>query len=524
MKRKIPALVFSLLILSWSFCIGIHEVKGKDNSCSPVQPENRTFTNPVIYADVPDIDVIRVGSDYYMVSTTMHLMPGAPIMKSKDLVNWEIISYLFDEIKDSPLYDLEGGNVYGQGQWASSLRYHKGRFYVFFATNNPRKSYIYSTTDPAGKWEKIASFDGNYHDASLLFDDDGRVYLAYGAGHIRIKELNADLKDFKTGGLDVEVIHGEPKGLLEGTHLNKYNDKYYMFLIWWPRGGIRTQLCFRSDKIDGPYEMKTILSDDLGLPGRGVAQGCIIDTEEGEWYGYLFQDHGAVGRTPVLMPCRWVDGWPLLGDREGKVAKVMERPVQGFPSKPLVISDDFNSETLALNWQWNHNPDNNLWSLTKRPGFMRLQTGKVVNTIFEARNTLSQRMEGPACSGVISLETAQMKDGDIAGIGAYCAEPGLLSVVMENGRKYLVMTDRGEVKEKKDLSHNKVYLRIDCDFDTDTARFFYSPDDQEWTKIGAEFKMIYNLVHFMGNRFAIFNYATKEPGGYVDVDFFRYRN
>ena len=496
--------------------------KGKTYYISAQSGRENTFTNPVIYSDVPDMDVIRVGSDYYMISTTMHLMPGAPIMHSKDLVNWKIISYLFNEIKDSPLYDLEGGNVYGQGQWASSLRYHKGRFYVFFATNNPKKSYIYTTVDPAGKWEKLTTLDGNYHDASLFFDDDDRVYLAYGSSHIRIKELSSDLKGFKAGGIDTEVIHGEPKGLLEGTHLAKYNGKYYMFLIWWPQGGIRTQLCFRSDSLEGPYEMKIILQDDLDLPGRGVAQGAIIDTEEGDWYGFLFQDHGAVGRTPVLMPCRWENGWPMLGDTEGKVPKVMEKPVKGYPEIPLVISDDFSSSRLAFQWEWNHNPDNSLWSLTERPGYMRLKTGKVVETIFEARNTLSQRTEGPACQGVISMDVSQMKDGDVAGLGAYCAEPGLISVVMENGKKHLVMTDRGEEKERKGLNVNQVYLRMDCDFTKDIAHFYYSLNNKDWIKLGNEFRMIYNLAHFMGNRFAIFNYATMTPGGYVDIDFFDY--
>lgn len=503
-------------------CVVLSGYAGK-LPAQPKQSRSTTFTNPVIFADVPDMDVIRVGSDYYMVSTTMHLMPGAPVMRSKDLVNWEIISYLFEDIKESPLYDLEGGNVYGQGQWASSLRYHDDRFYVFFATNNPKKSYLYSATDPAGRWEKVTVLDGNYHDASLLFDDDGRVYLAYGAGRIRIKELDSDLKDFKTGGLDVEVIHGEPKGLLEGTHIHKYGGTYYMFLIWWPQGGIRTQLCFRSDKIEGPYEMKVILADDLGMPGKGVAQGCIVDTEQGDWYGFLFQDYGAVGRTPVLMPCRWEDGWPVLGDKEGKVPGEMRKPVQGYAETPLVISDDFDSDKLALNWQWNHNPDNSLWSLTERPGYMRLKTGKAVNNIFEARNTLSQRTEGPACQGIVCMDVSNMQEGDVAGLGAYCAEPGLISVVMENGKKYLVMTDRNEEKERKELMQDKIYLRMDCDFITDRANFYYSPDNREWTKLGTEFRMIYNLVHFMGNRFAIYNYATKTPGGYVDIDFFEYR-
>ncbi|MDL2220986.1 glycoside hydrolase 43 family protein [Parabacteroides sp. OttesenSCG-928-N08] len=486
------------------------------------QTTQESFSNPVIYSDVPDVCVIRVGSDYYMVSTTMHLMPGAPIMRSKDLVNWEIISYLFDEIKDSPLYDLEGGNVYGQGQWASSLRYHEGRFYVFFATNRPQKSYIYSTTDPAGRWERIAEYEGNYHDASMLFDDDGRIYLAYGAGHIRIKEFNTDLKSFKSDGVDVEVIHGEPKGLLEGSHFHKINDTYYLFLIWWPEGGIRTQLCFRSKTLEGPYEMKVILSDDLDLPRHGVAQGTIVDSEAGEWYGFLFQDHKAVGRTPVLMPCRWEEGWPILGDAEGKVAKEMALPVAGGRKTPLVISDDFTSPKLALNWQWNHNPDNALWSLTERPGYMRLRTGKVVASIFEARNTLSQRTEGPTCRGILSIDVSRMKEGDVAGMGAFCAEPGLISVVMEGGEKQLVMTDRGEEKERKPLIKEQLFLRMDCDFTSDIATFFYSYDKTTWHRLGSDFKMIYNLVHFMGNRFAIYNYATQSPGGYVDIDRFEY--
>lgn len=153
-----------------------------------VSDEKGTFINPVIFSDVPDVDVIRVDDNYYMVSTTMHMMPGAPIMRSKDLVNWEIISYLYDEIKDSPFYDLEGGDVYSAGQWASSIRYHNGRFYVFFATNKPSKSYVYTATDPAGKWEKLAVMD-QCHDASLLFDDNGKVYLAHSAGRIKITEL-----------------------------------------------------------------------------------------------------------------------------------------------------------------------------------------------------------------------------------------------------------------------------------------------------------------------------------------------
>lgn len=486
------------------------------------EDETAVYTNPVIYADVPDVDVIRVDSDFYMVSTTAHMSPGAPIMHSRDLVNWKIIGYVFNELNESPKNNLEGGNVYSRGQWAAALRYHNGMFYVFFGTGN--KSYLYTTKDPSGQWEKKMEIDEYLHDASFLFDDDGKVYLAYGARHIRIIEFKEDLSGMKSDGLNVEVIPAEPKGLLEGTHFYKFNNKYYLTLIWWPEGGIRTQLCFRSDKVDGPYEMKTILSDDLGYAGHGVAQGCFVDTEDGNWYAMLFQDHGAVGRVPVLMPCRWEEGWPMLGDKNGKVPYEMEIPMQGCAEKTeLVVSDEFDrAPRLGLTWQWNHNPDNSLWSLTERPNYLRLKTGKVVDTLFEARNTLTQRTEGPECSGVVSLDVTGMRDGDCAGLAAFCSEPGTLTVRKDNGRKYLIMTDRGVEKARTELPQNQVYLRMECDFTTDDALFSYSFNDRDWMPLGEKFHMIFSMAHFTGNKFAIFNYATKSSGGYVDVDFFRY--
>lgn len=485
------------------------------------------FSNPVLFADVPDVNVIRVGTDYYMVSTTMHLMPGAPIMRSKDLVNWEIVSYVFDEIKDSPQYDLLEGNVYGRGQWASSLRYHKGTFYVLFATNSPQRTYIYKTTNPAGKWEKHAQFNRTFHDCSLFIDDDERAYLIFGGGQIRLRELTPDLKALKEGGEDKIIIDGPAAGyknLFEGTHVFKHNGRYYFYLIWWPQGGIRTQVCFRSDSLMGEFESKVVLSNTLDRRGAGLAQGCIVDTPEGEWYGMLFQDRGAVGRVPMLMPCRWVDGWPMLGDEAGKVAKIMKSPLPLQKETPLVVSDEFDNNKLGLTWQWNHNPDNAKWSLAERKGHMRLHTVRVVSDIFAAPNTLSQRTEGPQCSGQVKLDVSKMKDGDVAGLSVYCAEPGMLSVVMEGKNKFLVMSDRNVEKERIALKKNKVMLRVDADFrnGTDKANFYYSLDNKKWTKIGTEFQMVYNLRHFMGNRLAIYNFATKNTGGWVDVDYFRY--
>lgn len=508
-------------------------------SCK-VASVSSAFTNPVVYADVPDMDVIRVGDDFYMMSTTMHLMPGAPVMRSKDLVNWEIISYVFDRLTDTSNYDLINGTVYGRGQWATSIRYHKGKFYVLFSPNDkPYRSYIYTATDPAGKWELLTRTQ-HFHDSSLFFDDDGRVYVFSGTGSL--KELNADLSDVKPDGVDMKIFERDETetGLLEGSRVVKYDGKYYLLMISWPKGGNRRQVCYRADKITGPYEKKVILEDNFaGFPY--VGQGCIVDDTKGNWYGMIFQDRGGVGRVATLMPCRWIDGWPILGDENGKVPLLMEKPVQGCPEKSLVVSDDFSDSKLKLNWQWNHNPVNEAWSLTERPGFLRLKTNRVVDNLFLAPNTISQRMEGPECSGVVALDVVHMKEGDVAGFSAFNGDAALLSVIVRNGKKYLTMSVdsvsldssnkavldvKSEEKEQLELNQSVVYLRIDGNFrlNHDIASCYYSLDNKNWKKIGEDFKMKFDYRRlFIGTRFAIFNYATNSLGGYVDVDYFDYK-
>lgn len=498
-----------------------------------------TFTNPVLWADLPDPDVIRVGDYFYMVSTTMHLMPGAPIMRSKDLVNWELVSYLFDKLTDTPKYDMEGGTVYGRGQWATSIRYHKGKFYALFSPNDaPFRSYIYTTDDPAKGWKLHARMN-HFHDASLFFDDDDRVYVFSGTG--KLTELKPDLTGIKEGGVDVtlNVRDSEENGLLEGSRALKYNGKYYLLMISWPNGGKRRQLCYRADNITGPYEKKVILCDNYaGFPY--VGQGTIVDDANGNWYGWIFQDRGAVGRVPTLSPCTWIDGWPIIGDKDGHVPTTMELPLEAQPEIPLVVSDDFSKKQLKINWQWNHNPVDEAWSLSERKGYLRLKTNKVVNSIFEARNTLTQRMEGPKCSGVVVMDIKNMKDGDRAGFSAFNDHAGLLEVARDGNSTVLSMKEedvsldndkrvtgvRSKTCGQIDLGKaEKVYLRVDADFRLghDLATFYYSMDGKQWTKLGNDLKMRFDFrKFFMGTKFGIFNYATKSSGGYVDVDSFNY--
>lgn len=518
---------------------------------------NGNYSNPVIFADVPDIDFIRVDDAYYMVSTTMHLSPGCPIMKSYDLVNWEIVNYVFNTLDDADNLALRNGeHSYGKGQWAASIRYHNGIFYVGFLSYSTGKSYIYYTKDiENGKWDRFV-FDEGFHDMSLLFDEDGRVYIIYGGGDIWCVELEKDLSAVKpeTKRKIISDAGLTPGCLAEGAHAYKINGYYYIFIITWPSGGRRTQLCYRSKSLDGDWEMKVILDDNLGFRNDGVAQGGIIDSADGNWYCLLFQDHGAVGRLPVLMPMTWEDDWPVVGI-DGKAPKTAEIPVKGMERKGIVTSDefinsqivrsyhsfadsleaagenDYNGSNLLPEWQWNHNPDNRLWSLTEREGYLRLKTGTVCQSVTQARNTLTQRTFGPECSAYIRLDVAKMKDGDVAGLSAFAERYGYVGVKMENGKKYIVMArydDNDSVekefeKERTELAGNEVFLRVDCDYNNaaDKAYFYYSLDGESWTKIGDTLQMNYYGLHFMGYRYAIFNYATEQAGGYVDVDYFR---
>ena len=503
-----------------------------------------TFNNPVIYADVPDMAVTRAGEDYYMISTTMHLMPGAPIMKSKDLVNWEIVNYVFDKLTDHSRYDLIDGTVYGRGQWASSIRYHNGKFYVLFSPNDePYRSYIYTADDPAGEWTLVSRLP-HFHDASLFFDDDGRVYIFYATGELQ--EIKADFSDIKHDGISQKIFERDEEeyGLLEGSQVIKRDGKYYLLMIsmvWGEPGRVRREVCYRADHITGPYEKKVILENEFQGYG-GVGQGCIVDSQDGKWYGLIFQDRGGIGRVPILMPCTWTDGWPMLGDENGCVPAVMAKEVNPDDrSKGIVSSDYFDQDKLSINWQWNHNPINDKWTLKERPGYLRLKTNRIVDNLFLAPNTLTQRMEGPECEGSILIDVSKMNDGDVAGFSAFNGLSGILMISKDKKKKTLSMLTKEAnfIEDKKQITHidteiiekiqlkkEQVYLKICSDFNLgkDLATFYYSYDNKEWHQLGTTVPMVFDHTKmFMGSKFAIFNYATKKEGGYVDIAQFEYQ-
>lgn len=491
----------------------------------------KSAVNPVIHADVPDVSMIRVGDTYYMSSTTMHMTPGVPIMKSKDLVNWELVSYCYDTLGDGDAMNLNNGkNAYGSGTWASCIRHHKDTYYVSTFSSTTGKTYVFSTKDVEKEPWKEISFSPSLHDHTLFFDDDGRIYIIWGAGKLRIAEMKEDLTGVKEGTERVFIENASaPSGAnvglpAEGSQLFKVNGKYYLFNITWPRGGMRTVVIHRADNINGPWEGRVALQD------KGVAQGGLIDTPDGRWFAYLFRDYGSVGRIPYLVPMTWEDGWPVIGI-DGKVPDTLELPASRGLMPGIVSSDEFTRKKkdapLPLVWQWNHNPDNSLWSVSERKGYLRLKTGRVDADFLTARNTLTQRTIGPVCAGTTAVDVSNMKEGDFAGLALLQKKYGLVGVKYENGVKKIVMvsaqTDEPEEVESLPLNQSTVYLKAQCDFTDrkDVADFYYSLDGKTWTKIGNRLKMAYTLPHFMGYRFGLFNYATRTPGGYADFDYFR---
>jgi len=490
-------------------------------------------TNPIIWADVPDAAMVRVGDTYYMSSTTMHMSPGLPIMKSKDLVNWRMVRYAYDQLADNEMLRLENGkNSYGAGSWASSIRFHDGLFYVSTFSATSGKTHIYTTDNiETGEWKEIA-FEPVLHDHTLFFDNDKRVYMIYGAGDIRIAELLPDLSGLKEDGIHRVIIPNASKiaservGLpAEGSQMVKHNGYYYLFNITWPPNDMRTVIVHRSKEITGPYEGKVILKD------RGIAQGSIIDTPQGEWYAYLFRDYGAVGRIPYLVPMRWVEDWPVLGE-DGIVPDTLGINVdEQLGAWGIVSSDEFNrmagDRPFSLHWQWNHNPDNRYWSLSDSPGYLRLTAGRIDSSPLQARNTLTQRTFGPESAASTFVDVTNMNNGDYSGMIALQKNYGYVGVKKENGRFSIVMVN-GEKEEAVEvesvpLEQNGIHLKIECDFKdrTDKAYFYYSFDGLDWVKIGNTLQMSYTLPHFMGYRFGLFYHATQETGGFVDFDYYR---
>ena len=508
-----------------------------------------TFTNPIFYDEFSDPDMIRVGDEFYLTGTTMHSMPGLPVLRSKDMVNWEFVAYAADTLDLGPAFRLEdGGNVYGQGLWAPSFRYHDGTFYIF-SNVNKHTTQVFSAKNPAGPWQR-RPMRRSLHDLSVLFDDDGKVYAVWGYRSLQLAQLNDDLTDI-IPGTQREIIR-EDAGMGEGAHFYKIDGKYFIISAWYD-GRMRMPAA-RANGPYGPYEVNQAISidEDFGLaqgyrladmkgskppyeikPGNphltgklSLHQGGVIQTTLGEWWGYSMIDYNSVGRLTALSPITWKDGWPYFGlpGNLGRTPRTWVKPKTSQPQSiktPYVRNDDFSTAPLLPIWQWNHVPVKEAWSLSERQGHLRLHALPATN-LWNARNTLTQRSIGPRSTPTTVLETSAMKDHDVAGLALFNRPYAWIGVERSQGKTSLVQFDEQTNRTARvDLNASRVWLRAECDFLTEQAQFSYSIDGKQFVRFGESLTMVFQLATFQGVRYALFNYNTADVrGGAADFDTF----
>ena len=523
---------------------------------------NGTFTNPLFYDEFSDPDILRVGDDYYLAGTTMHAVPGLVILHSKDLVNWENISYCFDrfDFNDDAFSLKNHKEIYGQGVWAPAIRYANGQFYVF--TNiNGKGLQCYTSKDIRGPW-KHHNMQGRIYDLSVLFDDDGKIYAIHGYGEVKCTELKPDMSGPKEETERVIIPEGNAVG--EGHHMYKINGMYYLISTDYKPNG-RT-LCSRSKSIWGPYETITITADEtfgyhaapltqvprgvkyrigedgtpFGIPSvdkdatacTNIHQGGIVEDQSGQWWALLMMDFHSIGRTVTLAPITWKDGWPMLGleGNLGRAPRTWLKPnvqsvavprQQAKPFAPYQRSEDFNGKTLGRVWQWNHNPDDSKWSLKK--GRLRFQSMPAEQLMW-ARDTLTQRVIGPTSVATVELYTKGMKDGDVAGLGNINVPCSWIGIVKEGKSLTLRCFEQltnDTIDAPVELMDGKIWLRMVGNFDKDSAHYEWSLNGTDFHEMGREMPLSYQLITFQGSRHALFAFNHKgKQGGYAEFDNF----
>jgi beta-xylosidase len=503
-----------------------------------VEAAPATFTNPVIWQDFADIDILRVDDTYYYSASTMHYSPGAPILRSYDLVNWEFAGHSVPRLDFGAKYDLNGGRGYVRGIWASFLNYRKSnKTFYWGGCIDFGQTHIYTAPAVDGQWSRHTTINKCYYDPGLLVDENSNgtdtMYVAYGNTNISVAQLSADGKT----EVRSQQVFTTPSsiGTLEGARFYKRNGNYYIFLTR-PANG---QYILKSTNGPfGPYTLQQVLLNMPGpVPGGGVPhQGGLVQTQNGDWYYMSFVDSYPGGRVPALAPITWTsDGWPRIQTVNGAWGTTYpwpNLPPPPRPVKPLTGTDTFTGTTLGPQWEWNHNPDNSKWTVNNG---LRLQTATVTNDLYSARNTLTHRIQGPTSTATITLDLSGMRDGDRTGLAMLRDSSAWIGVKRDGGRNRVVMTNSltmdsnwnttntGREVASANITGSRIWLRANADIRPGTgrqARFSYSTDGTNFTPLGTGFTLNNAWQFFMGYRFAVFNHATQALGGAVTLQRF----
>ena len=491
---------------------------------------NGTYCNPVIPADYSDIDAIRVGNDYYAYSSTFQYSPGVIILHSSDLVNWRILAHAVDDLtRIGPDLGWQRMNRYGRGVWAGSIRYHQGQFWIYFCTPNEGLFMVRTTSgNPAGPWTPVHCLwrVSGWDDPCSFWDDDGQGYVVMsnfsGGYKIHLFKLTPDGRNIiHSSG---RVIH-QSRGS-EANKLYKINGYYYHLYSQVEREG-RVVMMDRSRNIYGPYKTRQL--DDVNPRiDREPNQGGLVQIPSGEWYFLTQQGTGGHwdGRTMCLLPVTWVDNWPIIGrvgaDGRGQMVWEAKKPVNGFPLAQPQSSDDFNNPKLGVQWEWNYQPRADKWSLTQRPGFLRLHAFKPLQrgNLLKAGNTLTQRVMGvPKNNATMRMEISAMANGQQAGLCHFSARPGAVGVIQQRGIRRLFHRMNNKITTGPVITGDVVYLRSTWDYQG-VSHFSYSLHGNDFTPFAPPYQLIWSF--YRGDRLGIFSFNDQSEAGFIDVDWFTY--
>ena len=503
-----------------------------------------TYRNPVLNGDYPDSDVVEHGGTYYMISSNQHMSPGMVILESKDLVNWTYTGYVFNTLSWETMYGPGEMNGYRFGVWAGDLAYHDGRWYCYMIDT---RSGLYMTSAPdiRGPWEKPVCMlkRTGWTDPAGFWDDDARqAYLVCNWGRVpaaggkrgslhqmRLFKMSWDGRKLLDEG--TEIYRG-PR--TEAAKILKIDGLYYVAAIdWITRPGEepdRKQIILRSRNIYGPYERRVVMERGKAFD-RSACQGSLLRVPDGSWWfiHQLVQNcpNPFQGRPQCLEPVTWKDGWPIIGHDEdgdgiGEPVASWRKPIAGHPIAAPATDDEFNAPRLGLQWEWNHNPRDDRWSLTERPGWLRLKASVPVakGGFWGACNTISQRILGTGKGRVDTLiDLAGMKPHGQAGFVRFAKTYRLLGVRCEaDGVKRLFFSDGGKGTDGPALGADTLYVRTEND--GDQAHFAYSTDGRTYTRFGPAFTLTFG--QWMGDRLGYFCWNDSEAAGHIDIDYFHY--
>lgn len=483
---------------------------------------NGKYINPVLNADYSDPDVIRVKNKYYMVCSDFHFM-GMPVLESEDLVNWKIISQIYQRL-DFPEYDQN--RRYGGGAWAPAIRYHNGKFLVFFCTPN-EGLFMSDAVDPAGPWSPLNHVQqvGGWEDPCPFWDENGQAYLGrsqLGGGPIILHKMSVDGTRLLDEG--VKIYEGP---VAEGTKIYKMNGWYYVSI---PEGGVATgwQTVLRSKDIYGPYESRIVL--EQGNSGiNGPHQGALVNTPDNDWWFFHFQSADPLGRVVHLQPVWWQEGWPSIGldtDGNGVGEPVGEWPKPRVRQKAEITApqtgDEFSSEKKGLQWQINHNPVDSCWSLTRRPGYLVLRALKA-DKLRNSKNMFTQKTMGYEGEAVTEIDCSSFAEGQRAGLFCIGNSFNAIGMMQTAGSNYIYLETEGQVMEKKEVpvGFSTVWLKVSLDAVSNLHQLYYSFDNILFNSCGEP--LVLQSGDWKGMRIGLYSYNTHADGGEAHFNWFRYR-